>query len=204
NDSDKVFAASNKPGNQTDAQWGTMKGVMVPLAQKTIGFVYFQKKDWPRAETELTKALKLDPTQAQSSYMLANALFSQRQQDPAKQPPSIFEFARAAVYDGPNALPAQLRGQINTSVTKTYKAYHGSDQGLNELLALAKTNALPPDGWTIDSTADIAKKQAEKEAADAAANPMLAMWKTIKGGLTGDNPDHFFQGSVKDAALPGG
>ncbi|MBZ5602609.1 MAG: hypothetical protein LAO79_09915, partial [Acidobacteriia bacterium] len=204
NDADSVFADKNKPANQTADQWGKMKPTMVALAQKTIGFVYFQKKDWPRAETELTKALKLDPTQAQSSYMLANALFSQRQQSPAKQPPSIFEFARAAVYDGPNALPAQLRGQINTSVTKTYKAYHGSDEGLDKLLAMAKTNALPPDGWTIASTADIARVQAEKEAAEAAANPMLTMWKTIKSGLTGDNPDGFFQGSVKDAALPGG
>jgi tetratricopeptide (TPR) repeat protein len=204
NDADTVFADKNKPANQTPDQWSKMKPTMGALAQKTIGFIYFQKKDWPRAEAELIKALKLDPTQAQTSYMLANALFSQRQQKPEKQPPSIFEFARAAVYDGPNALPAQLRGQINTSVTKTYTAYHGSNDGLDKLMALAKANALPPDGFTIESTADIAMAKAKAEEDAMKANPMMAMWKTIKDGLTGSDPDGFFASSVKGAALPGG
>ena len=204
-DADTVFAEGNKPGTQTPDQWSKMKPVMLPLAQKTIGFVYFQRKDYARAEAELTKALQMDATQAQASYMLANAMFSQRAQKPEKQPPSIFEFARAAVYDGPNALPAQLRQQINTSVTKTYKAYHGSEEGLDKLLALAKASALPPDGWTIDSTADLARKEAEAEAeARKNAGPMLALWTDVKRGLTAPDGDGFFNDKIKDAALPGG
>lgn len=31
----------------------------------------------------------------------------------------------------------------------------------------------------------------------------MALWKTVKTGLTGDSPDQFFESSVKDSALPG-
>lgn len=203
-DADTIFADSNKPGDVAASAWPGLKTSTIPLAQKTIGMIYFQRKDWPRAETELTKALQDDPTQGQVSYMLATALFSQRQQDPKKQPPSIFEFARAASYDGPNALPPQARQQILASVTKTYKAYHGSEEGLNDLLALAKTNALPPSGFSIKSTADIAADKAAAQAAADAANPMLALWRNIREQLTAEAGQAYFDGTVKDAGLPGG
>ena len=201
-DADTIFSDANKPATQTADQWSKMKPLMMPLAQKTIGFVYFQRKDFPRAETELTKTLQMDPTQAQASYMLANALFSQRTQKPEKQPPAFFEFARAAVYDGPNALPAQLRGQINTTVAKYYKTYHGSDEGFDKLLALANTNALPPDGWTLEDVSMIEGKKIEEENKRRAADPMMALWGDLKTGLTGDNADAFFNEHVKEVALP--
>jgi tetratricopeptide (TPR) repeat protein len=201
---DAVFADSNKPADIPAANWPALRKSTPPMAQKTIGYIYFQRKDWPRAETELTKALQEDPTQAQASFMLATALFSQREKDPKKQPPSIFEFARAASYDGPNSLPAATRQTILASVTKTYAAYHGSNDGLNDVLALAKTNALPPADFNIKSTADLAQDKAAAQAAADAANPSLALWRNIREQLTGEGGQAYWDGTVKDAGLPGG
>lgn len=201
---DEIFANSNKPGDIPADNWPKMKGTTLPLAQKTIGMIYFQRKDWPRAEVELTKALQDDPTQGQVAYMLATAMFSQRQQDPKKQPPAIFEFARAATYDGANSLPAQMRQTLQASTAKMYKAYHGGDDGFNDVVALAKTNALPPSGFSIKSTAEIAADKAAAQAAADAANPMLALWRNIREQLVADAGQAYFDGTVKDAALPGG
>lgn len=203
-DADTIFADSNKPGDIPAANWPGLRPTTLNLAQKTIGLIYFQKKDWPRAETELTKALQMDPTQGQVAYMLATAEFSQRQQDPKKQPPAIFEFARAASYDGPNSLPPQMRQQLQGSTAKMYKQYHGSDDGYNDLLASAKANALPPSGFVIKSTADIEVEKAAAQAAADAANPMLALFRNLREQLTADGGPAYWDGTVKDAALPGG
>jgi tetratricopeptide (TPR) repeat protein len=205
NDADKVFAESNKPPTIAAPQWGTMKPLMLPLAQNTIGYIYFQRKDNARAETELTKGLQMDATQGLSSYRLAQALFNQRQQTPAKQVPAIFEYARSAVYDGPNALDAATRKALLGTATKYYTAYHGSNEGLDKMLALAKTSALPPADFTIKSTADIAKDQADADAAArAAAGPMLTLWKDLKTNLTGPDGDNYFKNTVEGSGLPGG
>ena len=203
-DADTVFSEDNKPAGVDSATWQKVKTETLPSAQKTIGMIYFQRKDWPRAEVELTKALKEDPTQGQVAYMLATALFSQRQQDPKKQPPAIFEFARAGYYSGANALPAQTQTQLQASTAKMYKAYHGSEDGYNDVVAQAKANALPPDGFTIKSNAEIEADKATAQAAADAANPMLALWRNIREQLIADGGPAYFDGTVKDAALPGG
>lgn len=201
---DAIYAADKKPATQSAADWEKLKPQMQVYAQKTLGVIAFTRKDNAKAEAEFIKTLKLDPTQGQASYFLANALLAQRTTDPAKQPPSIFEFARAAVWDGPNSLPADFRKTVMTSVAKTYKQYHGSDEGFDQLVALAKTNALPPEGFTILSNSDIAAAKAKAQQAADAADPMRALWRTIKTELTGDNGPSYFESSVKDAALPGG
>jgi hypothetical protein len=51
---------------------------------------------------------------------------------------------------------------------------------------------------------DIEKDKIEAEAAADAANPMKTLWvKILKGGLTGDGGPAFFEGTVKEALLPG-
>ena len=85
---------------------------------------------------------------------------------------------------------------------RAYTTYHGSDEGLDKLIAMAKTSTAPGD-LHIDSVVEIAERKAAADAAAAAADPAMAMWKTIKEGLTGASPDAFFDGSVKDALLPG-
>ena len=202
---DAIFAPDKMPPGATPAQWAQAKPTMVKFAQFTLGYIAVEQKDNAKAEAELTKTLQADPTNAQASYMLATLLLGQQKDHPEKMPLALFEYARAASYDGPGALDANTRKTVdNFLTTKAYPTYHGSAEGLAELKSLAKTNALPPADIKIKSTVDIDVEKAAAAAAEAAANPMLALWRTIKTELTGDNGPAYFESSVKDAGLPGG
>ena len=45
-------------------------------------------------------------------------------------------------------------------LTKTYTTYHGSNEGLESLLALAKDSPFPPEGFSIESVRQIAAQKA--------------------------------------------
>jgi hypothetical protein len=202
NNTDAIYAPDKKPADKTDAQWAALKPEMKVYSERTIGWIDLQRKNDEKAEADLTKTLQLDPTQAVASLWLSQALFAQRTAHPEKQPEYLFETARAAAYDGPNSLPVAARNQLKTSLAKTYAQYHGSSDGLDQMLAEAKTNALPPADFKIPSTADIeAAKIKAQEAADA-ANPMLALWRKIRIGLTGDGSDAFWM-ALNMSDVPG-
>jgi hypothetical protein len=202
NDADAIFTPEHKPAYMTADQWSQSKEPMRAFSQRMIGVIYQTRKDNERAEVELGKALQMTPNDSQIAQMLATVILAQNKTKPEKQPLALFYYARAAAFDGAGSLPAANRQQLQTFLGRAYNTYHGSAEGLDKLLALAKANATPPADFHIDSTADIAAAKAKKEEEDAKANPTLALWKTIKGGLTGENPDQFFESSVKDAGLP--
>ncbi len=158
--------------------------------------------DHPRGETDLTAYLKKDPTQATTSYNLAGVILAQNKTQPQKQPIALYHFARAAAYTGPGALPAAAQRAALDYITKTYTAYHGSSQGLPELLAMAKTNPFPPDDFTIASTSQIAVQKAQAQAAADAANPMLAYWRDAVREPLIMMGDSYFE-AMKGATLPG-
>jgi len=203
-DADAIFADKNKPAYMTDAQWSAAKQPMTAFSQRTIGVVYMTRKNNARAETELKKALDMTPNDSQIARWLADVILAQQKDHPEKTKYALFYYARAAAYDGQGSLPAQSRQQIQGFLGRAYKTYHGGDDGFNDLLAKAKASADPGADFKLTSVADIAEAK-EKEAEEfAKSNPAMAMWQTIKTGLTGDNPDAFFEASVKDAELPGG
>ena len=199
---DTVYAADKKPQGVTDAQWAQAKPAMKNFAQWTLGWIAMVEKDTPKAESELSKTLEMDPTNATASQQLAGILLAQQKDHPDKTPLALFEYARVAIYDGPNAMPADQRQKLDAFLTKAYTTYHGSAQGLDQLKAMAKTNALPPAGFKIDSVVDIAKKKADEEDAAAKANPMLAFWRQVKDGLTGDGSAAYWE-AMNGSALPG-
>jgi hypothetical protein len=202
---DAVFAPDKKPAGATDAQWAQAKPTMVKFAQFTLGYIGVEEKDPSMSETELVKTLQADPTNAQASYMLATLLLGEQKEHPEKMPFALFEYARAAVYDGPGAMDAKTRGSVDNFLsTKAYPTYHGSAQGLAELKASAKTNALPPGDLSIKSTVDLAKEDEEKRQKAAADNPMLAFWTDIKENLTSADAgvsDKYWE-AMKGAGLP--
>jgi len=172
------------------------------LCKNTIPYIDLQRKDEAKAEADLNKLLQSDPKDSQASYTLAGVLFGQREKKPTNQPPAIFEYTRAGAYDGPEAVAEAVRKDAMTRATRYYKAYHGSDDGFDKVLTMAKANALPPADFNIESTADLEKKRLEAEAAADAADPVFAIWKTIKTGLTTDSSDAFFETTVKDVEFP--
>ena len=199
---DAAFAAANKPATITDAQWPGIKPAMKEAAHQAYLYTITARKDVPREETELTAYLKKDPEKATTSYTLAGVILAQNKEHPEKQPIALYHFARAAAYTGPGALPAPAQKQALDYITKTYKAYHGSEQGLPELLASAKASAFPPNGFTIVSTSDLARQKAEEQAKADAANPLFAFWRDlVKEPLLKDG-DMYFE-AMKGALLPG-
>lgn len=199
---DTIFAPANKPATINDATWTQTKGVMPGLAQRQVAWIAVQRKDYPKAEVELTKFLQMDPSQAQFSYFLAQAQFNQRQADPNKQPPAIFHFARAASVAGPGAMSANDQKTTLAYVTNLYNQYHGSNEGFDKVVAAAKASAFPPAGFTIDSASQIAAQKAQAQAAADAANPIFAFWRDlVKDPLLKDGDSYF--DAMKGALLPG-
>jgi tetratricopeptide (TPR) repeat protein len=200
---DTIYAAGKKPQGTTDDQWNAAKPTMQKFAQFTIARVELLAKDVPKAETELTNTVKMDPTNAQATYLLAGNLLSQQKEHPDKMPLALFEYARAATYDGQGALDAATRKQIDAFLMKAYNTFHGSGTGLDQLRAAAKAAPLPPSDFSIKSTVDIAKEDQAKRDAAAKENPMLAFWNQTKEALTGDNSAALWEMNYKDAGLPG-
>jgi hypothetical protein len=198
---------SIKPAAITDAQWTATKTQFQfkPLAEQQLIAIYDLRKDDKREVTDLTKLLQKDPTLAVASYKLGQTMMKifKAENTPEKAPPALYQIARAIAYDGPGALPAANKPAIQTYLGNAYTAFHGSAEGLDKLLATAKTNAFPPADFSIKSTVDIAKDQEAARQAEIAKDPIMYMWThTIKDGLA-TKGESFWEDSVKDAGLPG-
>ena len=202
---DKIFAAANKPANLTDAQWTQVQPGVKSLAQRTYAWLFVQRKDDARAEQELTKVVSADPAQPSFSYMLGQAKFSQYQKskDLTKLPGAIFHIARAASYDGTGALAQASRTAYLKSAETIYKQYHGSDEGWQGVIALAKANAMPPADFKIRSITEIEQEKFANQEEWDKAHPMESFWRdTVKTPLTGADADNAFANNYKGAGLP--
>ncbi len=188
------------PQNVTAEQWKGLRPQVENLAHVTLGFVAFQKKNWEAAESEFQKSLQMDPNNSDVDYMLGTVIASQK--DVAKYSAALFYIARAAVYDGPGSTSADGRQRVLAGLQTMYKGYHGSDEALKDLLALAKSQPRPPADFHIKSAKEIAEAAAQAEEEKAKQNPELALWKNIKAALTGPDGANYFNSSMKDAQLP--
>jgi tetratricopeptide (TPR) repeat protein len=186
-----------KPANVSDADWNAQKATLESQAYSTLGWISIQRKNFTDAEKHFVSSLKGNPNNGQVAYWLGSAILGQK--NPDKQSSALFAFARAAMFDGQNALPEATRKQVSDYLDKIFAQYHGDKSGLDELRAQAKASALPPDGFHIKSFVEIA---AEKEEEFKKTNPMLALWIGVKKELTGPNGAAYFESSVKNAALP--
>ena len=188
------------PPNFTEEQWKNQKPQIEALAHTTLGWVALQRKNWQPSEVEFQKTLQLNPNDGQVDYYMGTAIASEK--DPAKMPAALFYFARAATYEGQGALNPAGRQQVMGYVQRAYKGFHGSDEGFNNLIAAAKSSALPPADFKIKNATEIAEEQQKKAADEAAKNPELTLWKNIKAELTGPEGAGYFNSSMKDALLP--
>jgi len=184
------------------AAWAAVKPQVKAFAQRTLGYIYMTQKDNEKAEAELRKAVELDPTSAYASFWLAQVIFAQRTAHPEKQIPALFEYARAVSVDGQGALDPKMKDAVRRTLGSYYKQYHGSDEGLDKVLAAAKNSPLPPADFTIVDIGTINQAKAVKEQEERLKNPMMTLWTDIKKELTGPNGDTYFNDSVKEKALP--
>lgn len=204
-----VFDPANKPLTiQDPAQFAAAKAPVLKAAQQTYAWVFVQRKEWAKAEPEIRKVLADDPTQAGFTHFLAQALLNQARGNAAlqdtKYPEALFHFARAGSYSGQGALPAAAKKQDLDFFNSAYDTYHGSHQGADQVIQIASSNVMPPSGFKIKDINTI--KQEEFEAAQEydRQHPDLAFWRdAVKAPLSGPDAATLFDGTYKDALLPG-
>jgi len=197
---DETFSDSKKPANADAAAWAKAKTGMAAVAHKGIGWVAMVRKQPDVAVKEFKESLTADPNQGEVLYWLGTTLYGTK--DETKIPEGLFYYARATQYDGPGALAPAGRKQIEDFLARAYKGFHGTPDGLDQVKAMAKANPTPPPDFKIRSVKDIAKEAADKENAEAAADPAGVLWKRIKAELVGANADQYFNGTLKGAGLP--
>jgi hypothetical protein len=203
-DNAAIFSAANKPPGMTDAQWAQTKGTLQTYAEKILMAIYLARKDDKREANDLTKLINRDPTLAAASYQLGENMqrtikATNKLED---QPLMFWQFARASVVTGPNALPPAAKTTATTYLGKAYAIYHGSAEGLDDLMTQASKSPFPPPGWSLKSTVDIAKEQAAAEDAARAKDPLIYMWAhDLKENLLKDGGDALWE-MMKDAEFP--
>lgn len=187
-----------KPANISDQQWATAKQQLEGIAYGAQIWAATTKKDNGAVEDVYKQWLQQDPDDAAASASYAKTLYEDK-----KIPQALFEYARAGSVDGPGALPDAGKQQALNFFNTEYKNYHGADDGKDQVLAQAKTSALPPDNFSIVSANDIANQQANAMNQRIASDPAFKIWYAIKSSLQ-DKGDAFFASDIKDAEIPGG
>lgn len=193
-----ALSPAKKPAQATEEQWKQQRATMEYVAYRTLGWVALERQQYVDADKYFVEALKRNPNDAQVSAWAGRANVRTKQLE--RQGIALFHFARAAVYSGPGGFPEQARQQLMSSFEKNYINFHGSKEGLEEVLKLAQSSAIPPDGFKIESQDEIMAKQEEEL---KKSNPVLALWVGIKRELTGPNGPSYFENSLKNAHIPG-
>ena len=194
-----LLNVNDAPATLTAAQWATQKPQVQNLAHTTLAWIQLQRKNYPAAEGEYQKSLQINPNNGTIDFQLATAIYSEK--DPAKTPTALFYFARAATYDGQDALTPDGRKTVMAYVQRAYKGYHGSDEGFNNLLAAAKASPAPPADFTIKNALDIAKAEMANEEEWTKNHPQEALWKGIKVALTGADGANYFNSGMKETKV---
>lgn len=198
--SELVANIDTAPPNFTADQWKAQRPQVEVLAHTTLGWIAMQRKNWPVAQTEFDKTLKINPNNGQVDYYMGTAIASEK--DVKKMPVALFYFARAATYEGQGALNPAGRQQVMDYVKKAYKGYHGSDTDFDKLVAAAKAAPVPPGDFSIKSATEIAESEMKNEADWEANHPQEATWKKLKEALQGPDGDNYFNTGMKEALLP--
>ena len=197
---DDAFSAAKKPANASEDAWAKAKVSALAKAHQSLAWAAASKKDYATAENEYKESLTVNPDDAIVSSQYAKMLLEEK-----KFPEALFEYARCGQYSGPGAsLPASGRQSALDFFNKNYKTYHGSDDGKDQVLALAKTSALPPAGFTIVSVQDLENQKASAVNDRIKSDPAFGLWFAVKQQLTGDNGPAYFASNMKDTELPGG
>ncbi len=187
----KTLELVPKQANLDDKQ----KQALEIECRETLAKAYTAAEQHNKAEKQYRQLVKLKPELAAYSYSLGESLrqqslkaFQADDQDKVEQlyPPALFSFARALAIEGDGALPADNRTQIEEFVKKRFTEFTGDTADLESVMELAKTNPLPPAGFTVKSSKHRAEDEAKKEAEFRAANPFLSQYLNIKTSLLTD------------------
>ena len=138
-----ALKANQKPAGMSEADFDKLKKQTGLIFNGGCGFAALQNKDFQHSQEYLRAAVEAEPNDLQNVYPLATAYLSANPPDSVN---GIFYLARAASLAPAGSAP---QTQIQNYGQKVYKNYHGSDEGWTDVLAAAKANPTPPQGFTI-------------------------------------------------------
>ena len=168
------------------------------MAHRTLGWIHWQRSEFPQAEEEFQKCLQLDPTAAEISAWLGTVLAAEQQ--PEKRVPALWQLARAAAYRSSGALADGLRRQFGDVLERLYTSYHGDSGGLDELRSAAAAAPFSPAGFDIESVAAAALRKQDEEL--SRTNPQLLAWVRMRQKLEAPDGDKYFAETLHNNALP--
>jgi hypothetical protein len=197
---DEVFSPKNKPADQTDDQWNQLKPVMVAYAEDQLDWVAEQQSEAQKSFDPVIARLKQNPTRINLNVWLGGQYVKQGAGDPTKIVLALFHYARVAQYDGPGAAPAATKAGAKKYFDKQYAGYHGSAEGADQVLAIAKANSTPPPGFDIESITSISGKKIKEDEEKRKANPMITLWTDTKTAIM---TDPAAMDAVKGSEMPG-
>jgi tetratricopeptide (TPR) repeat protein len=129
-------ATAPKPAMLSGDDWEKLKKQVGPIFDGGAGFAALQNKDYAGAKTHLRKAVEAQPDDLQNVYPLALAYLTPNPRSDEDTLNGLFFMARSVNLSNGNA-------DLQKFLVRTYKNFHGSEDGINDLLACAKANPTP-------------------------------------------------------------
>jgi hypothetical protein len=129
-----------KPDGYTDEQWRDIRLVFLG----SIGDAAFQSKEYKTAQESLKEVVAADPNSFTYVYLLALAYLEPN----PPVPDGLFWIARALTL-APPQMPATQLQTIQRYGRSKYVRYHGSEDGWDQLLVMAKTTPAEPANFSV-------------------------------------------------------
>ncbi len=173
-----ALSSRNKPEGMSQVDFDKQQKLFTAVFNGAVGQYALTQKDYPTAQKSFIEAVKTNPDDLQSVYPLAISYLSV----PSKQRPDeqslsgLWFIARASAL----AAASPAAAQISDFGKKSYKSFHGSDEGWDQLVAQAKSQPFPPQGFTI--TKYVPPSPADQAAQMLKENPNVVQWDTGFGG----------------------
>ncbi len=137
----QALQTNPKPEGMSDADFEKFKQQLSGIFNGALGINALQGKDFATAQRDLRVAAEVTPNDFSLVYPLALAYL---QATPPDYVNGLFFIGRAIAL-----APAQMQAGITKYGQGQYQKYHGGTDGWDQVLAQAKTDPLPPAGFTI-------------------------------------------------------
>jgi len=169
----------------SDADFEKQKTQLTALLNSVAGFSALQVKDYATAQKHLRAAV----------YPLALAYLTATPPDDVN---GLFFIARAASL----AKDPAGKDQITKFGVSRYRKYHGSEQGWNEMLAMAATTPLPPPNFTISQYVPPTPKQQAHDliTSKVAKDMSFAEWELVLSAGDAEDADKVWN-AIKGVSL---
>lgn len=167
----KALQAWTAPQGMSQADADQFRQQVSTIFHGVAGMAALQQKDFSAAQRHLEQSVKANPDNLRDVYPLA---LSYLQAENANESRGLWYIARAVNLAA--GTPAQA--QIANFGRSRYVAYHGSEEGWNEVVAQARTQKEPPSAFRIEADSP-AKRAARLASAQPVKEMSLAEWSYI-------------------------